>query len=177
MPTRIALRPATYADVDAVAGLHVDGWRTAYAPALDPAWLASEVEVDRGRVWRNRLSQASPDQRVLVAQDGDTVVGFGCVFLDADDRWGAFLDNLHVASGHRGNGVGTQLLHALARMCNEGERDVGLHLWVLRVNTRGQEFYERLGARRCGAFTWNAPEGSQVPVWRYCWPAGALPRD
>jgi hypothetical protein len=39
-----------------------------------------------------------------------------------------------------------------------------------------QRFYQALGADRAGEDAWSAPDGSQIPEFRYAWPAGRLPR-
>ncbi|MES2938897.1 MAG: GNAT family N-acetyltransferase [Pseudomonadota bacterium] len=171
----IRIRPATYADREAIAQLHVAGWRTTYAPALNPAYLEADVVTDRRTTWNERLSAPAPNQRVLVACEGDEVLAFGCAFLNFDPEWGSILDNLHVRRDLQGLGLGTRLLHDIARICATETPTLPMHLWVLHVNVSAQGFYQRYGAQNGGTITWNAPEGSQVPVWRYYWPAGQLP--
>ncbi len=171
----IRIRPAAYADREAIAQLHVAGWRTTYAPALNPAYLQADVVTDRRATWNERLSAPAPNQRVLVACAGDDVLAFGCAVLGFDEEWGSILDNLHVRRDLQGQGLGTRLLHEVARICADETPALPMHLWVLHVNVSAQGFYQRHGARNGGTIAWNAPEGSQVPVWRYYWPAGELP--
>jgi ribosomal protein S18 acetylase RimI-like enzyme len=84
----------------------------------------------------------------LVAAEGDEVVGF------ADARpvpWNAsvHIENLIVASGVRGRGIGTLLLDAVA----EWARTNGLHQLVLEAQTKNVpaiRFYQKNGAVFCG---------------------------
>lgn len=170
-----AIREATNRDVEAIACLHAEGWRDTYHPALTAAYLASEVVADRRQVWSQRAAAPSPNQRVLLACDGEEVTGFACTFVAADPRWGSLLDNLHVKRDRRGEGIGTLLLRAAAQNCADEAPDAGLYLWVLRVNVSAQAFYRRHGASPQDDDVWHAPDGSRVPVQRYAWAPGDLP--
>lgn len=56
------------------------------------------------------------------------------------------LEDLYVRPEHRGSGVGSGLLRALAGICVERGYD-RLEWWVLDWNTPARDFYEALGAQ------------------------------
>jgi ribosomal protein S18 acetylase RimI-like enzyme len=145
---QLSLRPATAADVAAIAALHTASWREAYAEILDPAFLDGPIEADRLAVWEGRLRRPREGQLVQVAQtQTGEVAGFVCAFRDADARWGSLVDNLHVSPALRGHGLGERLLRAAAARLAEDGAKGGLHLWVFEANTAALRFYERLGGR------------------------------
>lgn len=83
-----------------------------------------------------------------VAEDGDEVVGVALWFLNFstwDGVHGIYLEDLFVRPAHRGAGLGTALLAALAAECvaNGYSR---LQWSVLNWNTPSIGFYESLGA-------------------------------
>lgn len=165
----VSLRAATSRDVAAIANLHANSWRYAYRDALDDAYLAAHVDMDRLNLWTDRLSTSCDGQHVVVAENSDHIVGFACVYLGDDTRWGALLDNIHVVrSAHRG-GVGSALLANVVEYCLRLSSREGLYLWVLQSNTTAQSFYLRHGAVNVGTDVWNAPGGNRVPRFRFAW--------
>jgi GNAT superfamily N-acetyltransferase len=85
---------------------------------------------------------------VAVADDSEEVVGLALWFLNFS-TWrgthGIYLEDLYVSPGHRGTGLGRELLRTLAELCVE-------HGWsrlewsVLDWNTPSIEFYRAAGA-------------------------------
>jgi ribosomal protein S18 acetylase RimI-like enzyme len=141
----VRFRAAGPADAGAVAGLHADSWRRHYRGAYADAYLDGDVEADRRAVWAERLTTASMDDYTVVADEQQTVVGFAHTMLSADPVWGALLDNLHVAHGHKRGGIGATLLKLSAEFVADRAPAEGLHLWVLEQNTAAQAFYRALG--------------------------------
>lgn len=165
------LRPATAADADAVGALHADSWRRHYRGAYRDEFLDGDVDGDRRLVWRERLGAADDRRHTVVAELGGRVVGFAHLVLDADDRWGNLVDNLHVTYELKGRGTGTRLLGAVAARSTAERPGAGLYLWVLAQNTAAQAFYLARGGRLveerlAGPF----PGGGRAPAHRCAWP-------
>jgi len=173
-------RAATEHDVEAVAALHADSWRRTYRGAYSDAFLDGDVFADRLTVWSARLAQPSNDHFTIVADDGDSIVGFAHTILDQHPELGALLENLHVSSAEKGRGVGTRLMGESARELAARRLGSGLFLTVLEQNTAAQAFYDARGgarvARRIGG---PFPGGGTAPVFVYAWstPAQLLGRD
>jgi ribosomal protein S18 acetylase RimI-like enzyme len=140
----MVIRQATNSDVAAIAHLHAESWRAAYRGLLSDDFLERRAHGDRLATWQKKFSlRAGKPMFVLLAQEGARLAGFACVFPDEDAEFGSFLDNLHVAPGITGQGVGKHLMsEAVRRLVAEGSRS-GLYLWVMEQNHRGRRFYGR----------------------------------
>ena len=68
-------------------------------------------------------------------------------FFDDDPTWGALVDNLHVADGHRRRGIGSRLLALTADAVLARPEPTGLYLWGPRTEPRRRRFYEACGGK------------------------------
>jgi ribosomal protein S18 acetylase RimI-like enzyme len=166
----VSYREASEGDAEAIAVLHADSWRRHYRGTYLDSYLDGDVVADRLSVWRGRLAPPRLNQYTAVAVGDGETVGFAHVVYDADERWGALLDNLHVTSNLKGNGIGTRLLSEVARALLEDRPTSALHLWVLDQNTAAQSFYDARGGTRVqtelrGPF----PGGGHALGHRYFW--------
>jgi GNAT superfamily N-acetyltransferase len=172
--TALRYRPAGADDVEAIAALHADSWRRNYRGAFSDAFLDGDVVADRLAVWTDRLRPSpAPSARTIVAVSGGgpgRVVGLTHVVLHDDARWGALLDNLHVAHELRGHGVGTRLMAESARAVLDATPGDGLYLWVLEGNASARAFYEARGGVFAGREQEVPPGGGTVIGLRYTWP-------
>jgi ribosomal protein S18 acetylase RimI-like enzyme len=167
----VRYREATDLDADSVAALHADSWRRHYRGALLDAYLDGDVVADRQAVWRSRLAPPRVNQYTVIAEEDGHLLGFAHTVLDDDPRWGSLLDNLHVRSDRKGNGIGTHLLSESAGRLLELRPAGSLYLWVLDQNTAAQSFYDARGGTRVetarrGPF----PGGGRALGHRYLWP-------
>jgi GNAT superfamily N-acetyltransferase len=138
------LRAAGVDDAGRVAWLHADSWRRHYRGAYADAFLDGDILSDRRAVWASRL--AAPGGAVtILAEDDGGLVGFVHAVLDADDRWGSLVDNLHVAHDRQRSGVGAALLTRAAWAVAERAGAASLYLWVLEQNDAAQRFYRAMG--------------------------------
>jgi len=167
------IRRATTADTQDIAALHSASWRLTYNTVLSPTYLQDVVPSERREVWTQRMTSPASNQYVVVAEDRNGVAGFACVFSLAHEQWGSYLENLHVASSHQGQGLGRALLARVAQWCEGQVAGRGLYLTVNQANRRAQGFYLRLGARNAAESVWNAPDGSVVPTFRFAWDSAA----
>lgn len=164
------IRPALPADLETIAQLHTRSWRTAYRGMLSDAYLDGDLLADRRALWTERFAHPAANQSIVVAEIDQTVVGLACSFGDHDERWGTLLENLHVAQGYKGTGIGAQLVAHVARWCVQTRRMDRLHLWVLAPNVAAQGFYKRMGASAVEESAWDAPDGNRIGELRFAWP-------
>jgi len=165
------IRSAVMEDVNAIADLHADSWRSTYRGILSDDYLDRRVQQERLSVWRERFSAEYSDPIfVLVADLGEELAGFVCVFPEEDPFWGSFLDNLHVAPGLTRRGIGRQLLSEAARRLVRCGSGAGVYFWVLEQNHGARRFYERLGAVTVGSAQNLMPDGQHVLALRCYWP-------
>lgn len=129
VPEPVQLGPARLSDAEAIA-------------------LISREEVETGLGWRWRPASVAreivrSDSEVVVARDGDRIVGFGIMRFLADD---AHLLLLAVSQTHQRQGLGTRILEWLETMA----RTAGVfrvHLEVRVTRHAARNFYKRMGYR------------------------------
>lgn len=166
-------RLATAADTQDIAALHSASWRLTYNSVLGERYLEEVVPSERAEVWAHRMTTPPKNQRVIVAEGPSGIAGFACVFTQAHAEWGSYLENLHVAVSHQGQGLGRALLARVAQWCEGQVAGGGLYLSVNQANRYAQDFYLRLGARNAAEGVWSAPDGSLVPTFRFVWDSTA----
>lgn len=166
----VRFRSATPDDAPAVAALHADSWRRHYRGAYADEYLDGPIDAERLEVWSGRLEDAA-DTATILAEDDGGLVGFVHVVLDADDTYGALVDNLHVRHDVQRSGLGAQLMaHAAAAVVRDRPTSQ-LHLWVLEQNTRAQGFYRALGGVEADRKESTPPGGGRVTGIRFVWPS------
>lgn len=162
----MAVRPATAADVDAIARVHVATWRHAYRGQLPDAALDALDVGPRQAMWQRILTTADHPARAFVAVEATAVVGFSaCGPLRGDADLGE-LYALYVTPAAQGRGHGRQLLQAAEDdLAARGYADAVL--WVLATNTPTIGFYEACGWRDDGAEETDVVSGVEVRDRRY----------
>jgi len=163
------IRTSNISDVKAISDIHSDSWIESYDGILDPNYLNGTLRGERYSSWSKRISEDRDDEIIYVAEEAGKILGFICLVLDKDPSLGSYVDNLHISTKHRSNGLGKLLLRRAALACSGHSKTAGLHLLVTQHNTRGQKFYSRFGAKQSIADSWVAPDGSDIPVFLYSW--------
>lgn len=161
----ITYRMATAADTSQIAALHARSWQETYRGIMPDEFLDNEVEAERLAVWQERFAEHPPNRQIIVAEDGGQLVGFACVVAGSDPVYGALLDNLHVASSHKGRGIGRKLIKQAAEWVQLQDATSPFFLWVYEQNHSAKAFYDALGA-----INQEALRGENGIVLRYVWP-------
>ena len=139
--TPLIMRDARSADLPAVIALLQDDdrGRLREDPALplDPGYLAAFAAID-----------ADPNQRLIVAEQDDAIVGtLQLAFLPGlsyKGAWRGQIEAVRIAAAVRGRGLGTTLIAWAIDCC----RDRGCRIVQLSSNaerTRAHAFYRQLG--------------------------------
>lgn len=158
--------------MSAIASIHAESWRDAYASVLDAKFLDGPIEADRLGHWMEMTARPKTGQVLEVAEDQDRrVVGFVCAVPDVDPRLGSRVDNLHVLPAWRGQHIGEQLLRVAARRLNESAQSSSFHLWVFEANENAIRFYLRLGGKIVAKDVSRIPAAGGKPVVCIHWPA------
>lgn len=171
-PVAVSIREGGAADAAAVARLHAESWRTAYAGIVPAAALGDGLAEQRGELWELRLTvdygepAATPGLLLAERADGD-LVGFGYLVPEPDGR--VLLDNLHVRPGLTGAGIGAMLLGAARAWTARTHPGAPLYLEVLRDNRRAVAFYERCGGERTREGWTDFPGAGELPEYEYTW--------
>lgn len=148
------VRTAWAADAEAIAAVQARAWRNAYA-ALLPATLLADLDDTRiAQSWRAALTRPPSGQHhVLVALDGDRVVGFTatapCEDADAEAVDGEVLV-FHVEPGATRRGHGSRLLAALADTLH-ADGFVRAYVWLFAADDPQRQFFASAGWAPDGA--------------------------
>lgn len=146
----IRLRSAEPADASVVADVYL----ASFAAAL-PKVRHGHSDDEIRRYIRSVIERGD---ECWVAVDGDDIVAM--MFLKP-----GWIDQLYVAPGRLGEGIGQRLV-ALAKQRCDGE----LQLWTFQANERARRFYERNGFRQV-ELTGGSRNEEREPDVRYVWRA------
>lgn len=157
----MVIRPATEADVPALADLARRTWLDAFGASLAPDDAAAAADESRSEA---RFRRALDERTILVAEDDGALVGYaelgGADMPELgtrpEDGW---LHRLYVETALQGRGIGRELLAAaLADPRLAGAPRVFLQVW--EENPRAIRLYESVGFRRAGTTSFRL--GAQI---------------
>ena len=161
----LKVRTAIPGDAAAIAEIHVETWRDAYAGLLPDHVLLGMSEVRHAAQWRQHMAR----DRVKVAVDSrHGLVGFGSAGRARNGRlpYDGEVYTLYVGPDFQGRGIGSKLLIALFESLLRDDIDSAM-LWVLADNP-ARFFYEAMGGK------WAAVRdetlwGVTLPERGYAW--------
>ena len=151
------IRPAGAADADAVAGLHVEGWRAANGGIVETGYLDALDAADFAGCWRGWFADGQTRVQLALAGDGIPAgfVGYGRVRTPLPGQspirplYSGEIYALYILPAYWRQGLGRLLMTAAAAGLAE-MRHRSFCLWVLEGNRRAGDFYKALGGQRCG---------------------------
>lgn len=137
------IRRATHADIDGIAHVHVDTWRTAYAGIMPEDKLSNLSYERSAKQWEQNLKST---QSYTSVADHNKVVGFVSCGPERNQvsQYDCEIYALYVLATYQGRGIGRQLVVSAARELQDRGFETML-IWVLEDNTSARRFYERLG--------------------------------
>lgn len=136
---------AQFFDAKAIAQLHALSWRQHYRGVFSDEYLENGVEEERENYWRNLLSKKDANRYVLLAKEENQLLGFVCIYAHYDEKWQAYLDNLHVLKSTQGKGIGKQLMQKAAKWVKNETPHDQFFLWVFEANEAARKFYQKVG--------------------------------
>lgn len=137
-------------DAPAIARVHVEGWRDAYAHLLDGSWFDEDAVARRTEQWTRWLTPGTPahDSGIYrIGRDASGApVGLAASWpvRDAVPVRDVELSLLYVDRAWWGSGLARSLVCAVIG-------DAPASLWVAEDNPRARRFYEKLGFEADGA--------------------------
>jgi ribosomal protein S18 acetylase RimI-like enzyme len=138
------VRRAVPDDAEAIAGVHVESWRTSYKDLLPKEFLDSLSESS----YRDRWSRLLPDPSnlIFVVEAAGEVVGFASGGREraGEDGFTGELYAIYLIDRAKRQGHGRELVRAIV----DGLQAMGIDdmiIWALSENQPARRFYERLG--------------------------------
>lgn len=173
MPSSPRLHRAGPDDAARIARFHLRIWQQTYAGIAPPEAVRVLDQAHRLRQWQVTLANREPGHAVWLAEagdapgarartgDGDRILGLVACRPPAAPIFQGLgeITYLYVDAGHRGQGLGRQMLD----MAMTHLRDLGFEgvaLAVVRQNRAARRFYRRLGGTETHHFS------DPGPVWR-----------
>jgi len=138
---------AKSSDAKAIANLHAISWQQHYRGVFSDEYLDSAVHEERENYWLNLLNQKDPNRLVLLAKEEKKLVGFVCIYAHYDEKWQAYLDNLHVSKAQQGKSIGKKLMQKASEWVRTETPHDQFFLWVFEKNIAARKFYKKIGGK------------------------------
>ena len=151
----VLIREATVADAEAIARVHVDCWREAYAKILPAEYLNTLSWEKRAEHWHKMFQEEQTPWRVLVAEEEGNIKGFVSIGPARKSNFdiGGELYALYTLKQIQGRGVGKKLFEK-ARNSLALSGIMGMYLWVFKDNP-ALAFYKHMGGKELTRQTVN----------------------
>lgn len=139
------IRAAEIKDVDAIAKVHVDTWRSTYTGLIPREYLDQLSYSKRSEMWVKILSNSKPKEANLVATIGDRVIGFAGTGPNRTQsiNYEGELYAIYLLQEYHGRGFGQSLFQrSVDCLLDYGFQS--MVVWVLKDNPACR-FYEAMG--------------------------------
>jgi GNAT superfamily N-acetyltransferase len=147
MTSVFTIRPAQLTDVEGIARVHVESWRTTYKGIMPDEVLATLSVEQRAETWRRPLSNPESASIIYVAEIDGQIVGFAA---GGPERTGhavykAELYAIYLLQAYQGRGIGRALVKAVVEpLIDKGYK--AMLIWVAAKNP-ATNFYAALGGQ------------------------------
>ncbi|MEO8608236.1 MAG: GNAT family N-acetyltransferase [Chloroflexota bacterium] len=141
------LRPAQLADIEEIARVQVETWRTTYKGIMPDELLANLTVESRLEIWRGPLSNPDSPSIIYVAEADGQIIGFAA---GGPERSGHALYKveiyaIYLLQAYQGRGIGRALMQAVVgRLIDKGF--TAMLIWVAAKNP-ATHFYAALGGQ------------------------------
>lgn len=141
----VDIRRAALNDAIAIADVHHDAWRSAYAGIIPYKALNAMLQRRRAEWWARAIRRST---QILVAEVGGEVVGYATLGPNRARQLAqkGEIYELYIKPEYQGIGLGGRLLRtARRRLADMGLK--GTVVWALEDNTLALSFYRGAGGR------------------------------
>lgn len=141
----IDIRKAEPRDADAIAEVHHEAWRGAYAGIIPHKALAAMINRRGGEWWANAIRRAAT---VLVIEIGGKIAGYATLGRNRarELKQQGEIYELYMRPECQGIGLGGRLFAAARqRLADHGLK--GMVVWALEENDNALAFYSSAGGR------------------------------
>lgn len=139
------IRKAVLLDVNGIAKVHVDCWKSTYANIVPNEYISKLTYEKREKLWE----QVIPNGNVFVAEDENgQIVGFAD---GGKERTGDYKEypgemySIYILKSYQNRGIGKRLMKAVVNELLKQDINSML-VWVLKDNN-SRSFYEQIGGK------------------------------
>ncbi|MCM2533261.1 GNAT family N-acetyltransferase [Neobacillus pocheonensis] len=139
------IRKAVLLDVDSIAKVHVDCWKTTYANIIPDVYIRNLTYEKRAKLWERII----PNGNVFVAEDDNSqIIGFAD---GGRERTGDYKEyrgemySIYILKSYQGLGIGKRLIQAVVNELLKQDLN-SMIVWVLKDNI-SCDFYEKMGGK------------------------------
>jgi ribosomal protein S18 acetylase RimI-like enzyme len=150
------IRPCTPEDAQALAHIHIEGWRATYNGLVEQSFLDALNKDERAADWVKWLGEGT--EALIAHDDAGNPAGFIAFnklmtpppgMSPIRPLYTSEILAIYILPDYWRQGLGHQLMKEAATRLKE-RKHKSLCLWVLEKNSRGNAFYKALGGQRCG---------------------------
>ncbi|WP_078427051.1 GNAT family N-acetyltransferase [Alkalihalobacterium alkalinitrilicum] len=140
------VRLAEMKDVNVIAEVHVQSWKTTYKGIVSDSYLSSLRVEDRKEMWNRVLSTKNHPTVVIVIEEDGEVFGFAAVGKEGTGKFAGIdgeLYAIYLFETHQRKGGGKQLVAKAARVLKK-QGYQSMLVWVLEDNPYKRFYHEVL---------------------------------
>jgi len=153
-------------DIQAIAKIYTDNWKTTYQDILSDSFLESMTYEHSKEKWLSYIHTDKQGAFIAVDKD-DMIIGFAAYKPYDDLKKCLLLDSLHILQSVQGGGIGKKLIFTIGKYAyNNGYEKMSI--CIVKGNDRAEEIYTYLGAKHYKDFIDDfegTPSNSSVLLW------------
>jgi L-amino acid N-acyltransferase YncA len=162
----MTIRPITDNDLQYIAKIYTENWRTTYLGILPDSFLKSMTYGHSKEKWSSYIH--TDKQGAFVAVDeNDMIIGFAAYKPYDDLKKCLLLDSLHILQSFQGDGLGKKLIFTIGKYAyNNGYEKMSI--CIVKGNDRAEGIYTHLGAKPYKDFIdyfEGTPSNSSALLW------------
>lgn len=169
MSSPITIREAMPSDVEGIAYVHVESWKTTYRDLMPARVIAQRTIERRTAQWTTAFAMSERTWQLFVAEDETRVVGYAQFGLTRSPElpFTHELFAIYSLQEVHGRGIGKRLVAAGTDwLLSQGASS--MILWVLTGNIPAQRFYASIGGTIVAERTEDI-SGATIPEYAYGW--------
>lgn len=143
------IRKAVFSDIEQIANIHIECWRTTYKGIVPDDFLANLSVEKSKKNWSNSLKNF-PDNIFLVAEsESNVIIGFCSGGLNRDKekcpQFEGELMAIYILQEFQKKGIGTDLVKEFVKELIK-KNIKNMVIWILKENG-SRFFYQKLGGK------------------------------